>query len=44
MKEAAPMEDPKIFLLAELTLRPGFLEEVRAILKEALGPTLQEPG
>ena len=34
----------KIFLLAELTIRPAFLDEVKAILKEALVPTLQEPG
>ena len=38
------MEDNKIYLLAELTTLPGFLEEVKAILKEALIPTLQEPG
>ena len=38
------MEDKKIYLLAELTIAPGFLEEVRAILKEALIPTLREPG
>ena len=38
------MEDPKIYLLAESTVLPGFLEEVRAIFKEALIPTLQEPG
>ena len=38
------MEDKKIYLLAELTIRPGFLKKVRAILKEALIPTLQEPG
>jgi quinol monooxygenase YgiN len=38
------MEGKKIYLLAELTILPGFLEEVRAILKEALIPTLQEPG
>jgi quinol monooxygenase YgiN len=36
------MEDKKIYLWAELTIQ--FLEEVRAILKEALIPTLQEPG
>jgi hypothetical protein len=41
MKEVSPMEDKKIYLLAELTIRPGFLEEVKAILKEALIPTLQ---
>jgi len=34
----------KIYLLAELTVRPGFVEEVKAILKEALIPTLREPG
>ena len=38
------MEDRKIYLLAELTVLPGFLDEVKAILKEALIPTLQEPG
>ena len=38
------MEDKKVYLLAELTVRPGFLEEVKAILKEARIPTLQEPG
>jgi quinol monooxygenase YgiN len=30
--------------LAELTVLPGFLEEVKAIFKEALIPTLEEPG
>ena len=44
MKEVLPMKDKKIYLLAELTILPGFLEEVKAILKEALTPTLQEPG
>src|SRR5438445_8609878 len=44
MKEVSPMEDNKIYLLAELTILPGFLEEVKAIFKEALIPTLQEPG
>lgn len=38
------MEDKKIYLLAELTVVPGCLDEVKAILKEALIPTLQEPG
>jgi pimeloyl-ACP methyl ester carboxylesterase len=32
------MENKKIYLLAELTIAPGFLEEVRAILKQALRP------
>ena len=44
MKEVSTMEDKTIYLLAELTIRPEFLEEVKAILKEALIPTLQEPG
>src|SRR5213593_4564392 len=44
MEEVSPMEDRKIYLLAELTILPGFLEEVKAIFKEALIPTLQEPG
>ena len=44
MKEVSPMEDKKIYLLAELTILPEFLEEVKAILKEALIPTLEEPG
>jgi quinol monooxygenase YgiN len=43
MKEVSPMEDKKIYLLAELTILPGFLEEVKAIFKEALIPTLREP-
>lgn len=43
-KEVSPMEDQKIYLLAQLTVLPGFLEEVKAIFKEALIPTLQEPG
>ncbi len=43
MKEVSPM-DTKIYLLAELTVLPEFLEEVKAILKEALIPTLEEPG
>ena len=38
------MEDERIYLLVESTVQPGYLEEVRAILKEALIPTLQEPG
>ena len=38
------MEDQKIYLLAELTIQPGCLEEVKVILKEALRPTLLEPG
>src|SRR5882757_8103366 len=44
MKEVSPIEDEKIYLLAEMTILPGFLEEVKAIWKKALIPTLQEPG
>jgi quinol monooxygenase YgiN len=44
MKEVSPMEDKKIYLLAELTILPGFLKEAKANLKGALIPTLQEPG
>lgn len=38
------MKDQKIYLLAELTVRPEFLDDVKAVLEEALIPTLQEPG
>ena len=38
------MKIRRSMLLAELTILPGFLEEVKAILKEALIPTLQELG
>jgi len=37
------MEDTKIYLLAESTVLPRFLEEVKAILKEALIPTSKSP-
>jgi hypothetical protein len=40
--QSRPMDDKKIYLLAELTIRPEFLEEVKALLEEALIPTLQE--
>ncbi len=43
-EDVSPMEDKKIYLLAESTVLPGLLEEVKAIFKEALVPTLQEPG
>src|SRR5260370_5135801 len=43
-EDVSPMEDKKIYLLAGSAVLPGFLEEVKAILKEALIPTLQEPG
>jgi quinol monooxygenase YgiN len=38
------MDSQKIYLLAEVTVLPEFLEEVKGALKEALIPTLQEPG
>jgi len=38
------MDNRKIYLLAELTILPEFLGEVKAVLAEALIPTLQEPG
>jgi quinol monooxygenase YgiN len=38
------LEDKKIYLFAELTVLPGSLEEIKSIFKEALIPTLQEPG
>ena len=39
-----PLEDQKVYLLAELTVLPKFLDEVKAIIKQTLVPTLQEPG
>jgi quinol monooxygenase YgiN len=44
MKGSSTMEDRKIYLLAEMIVRPEFLDEVKAIAKEALIPALQEPG
>jgi quinol monooxygenase YgiN len=38
------IQDKKIYLLAEFTILPGFLKEVKATRKEALIPRLQEPG
>src|SRR5260370_37207197 len=38
------MDNQKIYLLAELTVLPESLDEVKAALAEALIPTLQEPG
>jgi hypothetical protein len=34
------MDNRKIYLLAELTVLPEFLDEVKAVLEEALKPTL----
>jgi quinol monooxygenase YgiN len=38
------MNDEKVYLLAELTVLPQFLDEVKAAVKQVLVPTLQEPG
>ena len=38
------MDSQKIYLLAEVTVVPEFLEDVKGALKQALIPTLQEPG
>ena len=38
------MQNQKVYLLAELTVHPEFLDVLKAILKEAFIPTLQEPG
>jgi quinol monooxygenase YgiN len=38
------MDNQKIYLLAELTVLPEFLDEVTTVFKEALIPGLQEPG
>jgi quinol monooxygenase YgiN len=38
------MKNQKIYLLAELTVLPESLDDVKAVLKESLIPTLQEPG
>ena len=38
------MQNQKVYLLVELTILPEFLDDLKAILKEALIPSLQEPG
>ena len=38
------MDSQKIYLLAEVTVLPEFLDDVKSALKQALIPTLQEPG
>ena len=38
------MDSQKIYLLAELTVLPEFLNDVKGTLKQALIPTLQEAG
>jgi quinol monooxygenase YgiN len=42
--EKSPMDSQKICLLAELTVLPEFLDDVKGALKQALIPTLQEAG
>jgi quinol monooxygenase YgiN len=43
-KGELPMDSQKIYLLAEVTVLPEFLDDVKGALKQALVPTLQEPG
>ena len=38
------MDSQKIYLLAEVTVQPEFLDDVKDALKQALIPTLQEAG
>jgi quinol monooxygenase YgiN len=38
------MDSQKIYLLAELTVLPEFLDDVKGALKQALIPALQEAG
>ena len=38
------MDSQKIYLLAEVTVLPEFLDNVKGALKQALMPTLQEAG
>jgi quinol monooxygenase YgiN len=38
------MDNQKIYLLAEVTVLPEFLDDVKRALKQALIPTLQEAG
>src|ERR1700722_11072520 len=40
----SPMGNQKIYLMAEVTVLPEFLDDVKGALKEALIPTLQEAG
>ena len=43
-KGESPTDNQKIYLLAELTVLPEFLDDVKGALKQALFPTLQEVG
>jgi len=38
------MDSQKIYLLAQVNVLPEFLDDVKGALKQALIPTLQEPG
>ena len=38
------MDSQKIYLLAEVTVLPEFLDDVKSALNQALIPTLREPG
>ena len=38
------MDNQKIYLMAEVTVLPEFLDDVKGALKQALTPTLQEAG
>src|ERR1700721_2504579 len=38
------MDNQKIYLMAEVTVLPEFLDDVKGALKQALIPTLQEAG
>jgi quinol monooxygenase YgiN len=38
------MQSQKVYLLAELTVLPEFLDDLKAILREVLVPTQKEPG
>jgi len=38
------MDSQKFYLLAEVTVLPEFLDDVKGALKQALIPTLQEAG
>ena len=43
-KGESPTDSQKIYLLAEVTVLPEFLDDVKGALKQALIPTLQEAG
>ncbi len=38
------MKDSKVIILAELSILPEFLEEIKALSAATLAPTLKEPG